>query len=174
VAEDRAVAKVAVHIIIIKEGAVGMVATTNTTVGLIAGLVEATLRLGRAVEIRIAAIVLVLVVGSILNSIKEDIMQEVAASITITIAIRISTITREIILEVEIKRVMVVGTAITGIMVDMGAEVTAIITTTVDTMVAAVMAATEEVLERTMPVAITIIITNNKCKCIKAIAITTI
>jgi len=166
-------AKAVEDTIIIKEEDADM-GIINTMLDLPAELAEATLQSDQVAEIQIAMTVALLVAGNILSSIKVAIMLE--ASITITMAVRISTTTREIILEVVIRKAMA-AMATMVIMVDTEEAVMAIIITTADTMVPAVMAvtvSTVEVQEGTTPAATRIIITSSKCNSIKAITTTTI
>ena len=115
--------------------------TINTTMGLRVDLAEAILQLAQVAEIKIAMIEGLLVGVSIRNSTKGI----TPASITMPTA-RISTITKEILFRVEIKRGTEVATATMVIMVT-AEEITATITTTVPIMVAAVMAAMESMEE---------------------------
>jgi len=168
-------AKAVEDTIIIKQEDADM-GTILTAIGLMVEPAKATLQSDQVAEIQIAMTVALLVADSTLSSIKvEAIMLE--ASITITMAARISTTTRGIILEVEIRRATA-AMATMVIMVDTErAAIMAIIVTTADTMVLAVMAATVstvEVQEATTPAATRIIITSSKCNSIKAITTTTI
>ena len=136
---DKEAAKPVRGIIRTKGLGVGM-GTINTTMGLRVDLVEAILQLVQVAEIKIAMIEGLLEGVSIHNSTK-GITQ---ASITMVTA-RISTTTKEIISQMEIKRDTEVATATMVIMVT-AEEITATITTTV-LMVAAVMAAMESMEE---------------------------